>query len=477
MAENPRFNNSGMFTGVSSDNYSDIEPNSTSEVLATQGNVINSIKVFWNKLRAKLAYAVTRGDTEDGVGSNWCPIYVDASGEVKECNATMLTVGIEGTGNVSATAVRDITTPHTGTTAYLNISRNGATNSTYSFTINGKVVKYVSGAEVKAGDISEGDKLVLTYATDGSTGFWLLLNKVNNASAANAITTSTATTPDGSAGLMSIRDKAKLDGIAFGANKYSLPAATSDSLGGVQLGYKENGQNYQVKKDTNNNLFVNVPWTDTDTHNTVSVAMTVDKSDAPNITLTNSDGSGSSSIQVVGLGGTQVAKGQEGQLLIETQPSVTYNNLKDSLNPTSINDIIPVTVPYPYVTNSTVKPTRFLNAEGNWVTPITKLYNSPNGTNSTVTISSGKVTSPISIYTADGKRLFCLFMGTENVAGVVLISSKIPAFSSDNIYIPFFPLGLEEDWYNNPGYDTRFKPGVIRIYKTSSTSEAQVRVL
>jgi hypothetical protein len=38
------------------------------------------------------------------------------------------------------------------------------------------------------------------------------------------------------AGLMSSADKTKLDGIATGANNYSLPAATSSALGGVKIG-------------------------------------------------------------------------------------------------------------------------------------------------------------------------------------------------------------------------------------------------
>ena len=37
-------------------------------------------------------------------------------------------------------------------------------------------------------------------------------------------------------GLMSAADKAKLDGIAAGANKYTLPAATASALGGVKSG-------------------------------------------------------------------------------------------------------------------------------------------------------------------------------------------------------------------------------------------------
>lgn len=38
------------------------------------------------------------------------------------------------------------------------------------------------------------------------------------------------------AGLMSGTDKAKLDGIASGANNYSLPTASSSVLGGVKVG-------------------------------------------------------------------------------------------------------------------------------------------------------------------------------------------------------------------------------------------------
>ena len=327
MAENPRFNNSGMFTNINSDDYSDITPDSTSEVLATQGNVINSIKVFWNKLKAKLAYAVTRGDTEDGVGSNWCPIYVDASGEVKECNATMLTVGIEGTGNVSATAVRDITTPHTGTTAYLNISRNSATNNTYSFKINGKVVKYVSGVEVKAGDINGGDKLVLAYAKDsGSAGFWLLLNKVNNAGT--------------SAGLMTAADKQKLDGIAENANNYILPIAGSN-LGGVKSAATGTTANrdYNVQINSNGTMKVNVPWTDTNTHDTAYLMAGTKDTNA-----NNSAGDGATYLKIVDNGAISsqvLIKGSNGAKVTSDTNGITiegpgtipsYNKLSSTQN-------------------------------------------------------------------------------------------------------------------------------------------------
>lgn len=44
-----------------------------------------------------------------------------------------------------------------------------------------------------------------------------------------------------------------------------VPQATSDTLGGVKLGYTANGKNYPVILDTNGKAYVNVPWTDNNT--------------------------------------------------------------------------------------------------------------------------------------------------------------------------------------------------------------------
>ena len=63
---------------------------------------------------------------------------------------------------------------------------------------------------------------------------------------------------------MSLEDKKKLDGIATGANAYSLPVASSSARGGVKTGYTANGKNYPVQL-SNEQMYVNVPWTDTNT--------------------------------------------------------------------------------------------------------------------------------------------------------------------------------------------------------------------
>lgn len=99
-------------------------------------------------------------------------------------------------------------------------------------------------------------------------------------------------------GLMSSSDKSKLDGIQAGADAVSFSrslssgtkigtiningtntdiyvptagkpveygVATSTTLGLVRIGYPENGKNYPVELNSSNQMYVNVPWTDSNT--------------------------------------------------------------------------------------------------------------------------------------------------------------------------------------------------------------------
>lgn len=45
----------------------------------------------------------------------------------------------------------------------------------------------------------------------------------------------------------------------------SIPQASSSALGGIKIGYSNNGRNYAVKLDSSDKAYVNVPWTDTNT--------------------------------------------------------------------------------------------------------------------------------------------------------------------------------------------------------------------
>lgn len=55
-----------------------------------------------------------------------------------------------------------------------------------------------------------------------------------------------------------------ISGGSGGTSSYVLPTATSSALGGIKIGYSENGKNYAVKL-SNGQAYVNVPWTDTNT--------------------------------------------------------------------------------------------------------------------------------------------------------------------------------------------------------------------
>ena len=61
-------------------------------------------------------------------------------------------------------------------------------------------------------------------------------------------------------------EKNKLENISAGANNYSLPLATSNVRGGAKIGYTTNSsnRNYAVQL-SNEQMYVNVPWTDTNT--------------------------------------------------------------------------------------------------------------------------------------------------------------------------------------------------------------------
>lgn len=75
-------------------------------------------------------------------------------------------------------------------------------------------------------------------------------------------------------GLMSSTDKEKLDGIDSGANNYSLPLGTSTTRGGFKVGYTESGKNYPVEL-SNEQMYVNVPWTDTNTTYSTATSTTL----------------------------------------------------------------------------------------------------------------------------------------------------------------------------------------------------------
>lgn len=134
------------------------------------------------------------------------------------------------------------------------------------------------------------------------------------------------------AGLMIPADKIKLNGIAEGANNYSLPTASSTTKGGITLGYSQSGKNYPVVLDSNGKAYVNVPWIDTNT--TYSLATSTNNglmSSADKAKIDGIDTTYAKRMEVVGLDGIEIEKIPQGSFTVQ---SIVFPNVNkgDSVN-------------------------------------------------------------------------------------------------------------------------------------------------
>jgi len=124
----------------------------------------------------------------------------------------------------------------------LSITSDGtlsSTNTTYSAATTSASGLMSAADKAKLDGIASGaNKYSLPAATTSTLGGVKVgtnLSITSDGTLSSTNTTYSAATTSAS-GLMSAADKAKLDGIASGANKYSLPAATASTLGGVKVG-------------------------------------------------------------------------------------------------------------------------------------------------------------------------------------------------------------------------------------------------
>ena len=53
---------------------------------------------------------------------------------------------------------------------------------------------------------------------------------------------------------------------------YELPLASANTRGGIKSGYEQNGKNYPVQIDAQEQAYVSVPWTDNNTTYTAATA-------------------------------------------------------------------------------------------------------------------------------------------------------------------------------------------------------------
>lgn len=115
----------------------------------------------------------------------------------------------------------------------------------------------------------------------------------------------------------------------------SIPAATSSTYGGIQIGYTTSGKNYAVQL-SNGKAYVNVPWTDTNTnYYPTSFTWTNGTTAGPTGSLT---GSGMSTVSFGAIPSASAT--QSG---VVTTGDQTFGGIKtiDTINVTNINEVTP----------------------------------------------------------------------------------------------------------------------------------------
>lgn len=162
------------------------------------------------------------------------------------------------TGSVSGNTVTINGASTTWTNTWRGIQDNLTSSSTSdSLSANqGRILKGLIDSKANSNEVIKSVSVEL-YG-DTHNGFTPTIVVKDNADQKQAFTIDKAN--GGINGLMSIKDKKKLDGIDDRANNYTLPVATETTLGGIKVNFIPKNGNYQFKVqrdvDGNANTFI-----------------------------------------------------------------------------------------------------------------------------------------------------------------------------------------------------------------------------
>ena len=118
----------------------------------------------------------------------------------------------------------------------------------YGAGISGDDIKYIAGYTSGGGGVNAKIKDVSKDALKSWLGLGsLAYNSSINWSQISGVPTATTT----QSGIMSAADKAKLNGIASGANNYTLPTASDTTLGGIKVSTIYEGTEWPISVDRN----------------------------------------------------------------------------------------------------------------------------------------------------------------------------------------------------------------------------------
>lgn len=221
---------------------------------------------------------------------------------------------------------------------------SGSTEGTNLFTFNGSAAKTINitassigaAASSHTHDYLPLDGGIITGGTVDIAAGTLKIKTIN------APTTSTGDIyGTGSEGqvLKSNGSKVYWGTVSAGTN-YELPLAKSDTRGGVKIGYSESDKNYAVKLNTDEKMYVTVPWANTHytTRLYAGASETVANAAATNPYLkVTDDNTYRNQIQFKGGGATTVSSDANGVITISSTDNNSDTKVTQTVTTTNAN--------------------------------------------------------------------------------------------------------------------------------------------